>query len=307
VTETIIFVSLRAPGSMTGESATFAFHRGVLEREFGYRVREIVPRAAPRVGTSLVGRATVQHLHAVRSILREQPGVPVIWFVPAAAQVPLVSLTLRGLSNPSGVVVEGAPFLRIGDWRRTLAKMSAFFLIRACANHEALARVPVGGPPLTVTAASRWQVDRMRGVLPDARLLQLPNGSPGLTIRQRWLPPPVPTIRVMGHGLFYKGIDLLLEATDCLVKQVPDLVVGGALPTIHPNGLPQAAGRPYLRLHGAVTPYEFLAGATLAAVPLRVSSGTNVYPNTHHRGDERWGTHAHVGPAATSRAVRAGW
>ncbi|MGE3268852.1 MAG: glycosyltransferase [Chloroflexota bacterium] len=278
----VAFVALRPPRAATGETATIAYHHHVLEQRMGVEVVHLARDAVDGFSLSLLSSAKLGHLSTVRPRLGSEPQLPVVWFVPSPGQVPIVAWAMRGLPNPAAVVVEGASLLREGDWRNALRRMPRFFVTRAALNGENLARlVRLARParPLVVATASQYHLRRLQRVLPAQPCVWLPNGSPDLPLRSIWQPPATPNPRVIGHALFNKGADLAFAAAAQVARNRPDLTIDWARPD---SGLvPHGFFAPGLsvRTHNLVDPYAFLAAASLVLVPLRLSCGTNVYPN----------------------------
>jgi glycosyltransferase involved in cell wall biosynthesis len=258
-----LFISARDVSPFTGEGASIQFHKNFLETEYACTILD-PPRA---------------NLWAVRRLLRDAPDMPVLWFLPTLAQVPLASVLMRGLPNPGGIYVEGAPLLRHGDWRQAVFRMPAFFLARALLTREIVARVAEFGRPLPVAMASRWQADRARRVLGGWGVYEIPNGSPGMPLRALWRGGKGRSLSVLGHGLYYKGADLVLAVAERLRRRIPGLTVDWAWNGMRTRLLRLAGARDWVGLYDRVDPYEFLTEGALVLVPLRVSSGTNVFPN----------------------------
>lgn len=274
-----LFLSLRPLRARSGENASLLFHKGFLASEYGGQVLELSPSVEKPAHPLRSALVALKQALAWREYIAVQPETATIWFVPTAGQIPLVSWLMRGLPNPMGIVVEGSPFQFHGDWRRAVRRMPLYFLARALLTNETLAKLPTLHPAIPTAAASQWQVDRIAAAVPGTPVFRIPNASPGLPLRRIWRAPSRPNVRLIGHGLFYKGADLALDAVRRVRKHMPDISVDWAHPG---HGSP--AGQhvhtvPWIRVHDHVDPYLFLAEGSLLLAPLRLSSGTNVYPN----------------------------
>ena len=153
------------------------------------------------------------------------------------------------------------------------------YVVIAELNGEPVARLARLSRPLVVATASAYHLRRLRRTLPDWQAVWLPNGSPGLPLESRWRPPETPNPRIIGHTLFNKGGDIAFAASALAARTRPGLTVdwarpdaGRIPPAFVPDGLP-------IRAHQLVDPYGFVAGASVVLAPLRLSCGTNVYPN----------------------------
>jgi hypothetical protein len=275
----VAFVALRPPRAATGETATIAYHHHVLEDRMGVEVTRLAGDVAGAFSVSHFSSASLGHLGDVRRELAREPELPIVWFVPSPGQIPLVSWTMRGLANPTAAIIEGASLVPEGDWLNSVRRMPRFMATRAVLNGEHLARLASPGRRIALATASQYHLGRLRRVLPRWPAVWLPNGSPDLPLEDRWQPPASPTPRLIGHALFNKGGDLAFAAAALVAKQRPDLSMDWARPDsgrIPSDFIPVGLR---VRTHQLVDPYSFLAESSVVLVPLRLSCGTNVFPN----------------------------
>lgn len=275
----VAFVALRPPRAATGETATIAYHHHVLEDRMGVQVEYLASVTTGDFAVSRFSSARLDHLNDVRPRLSCDPSLPAVWFVPSPGQIPIVTWAMRGLPNPTAVVVEGAPLLAEGDWANAMRRMPRFMAIRVALNGEHLARLARFSRPMAVATASSYHLRRLRTALPDWPAVWLPNGSPDLPLETRWQPPSAPNPRMIGHALFNKGGDLGFAAAAIAAPTRPSLTVDWARPDtgrVPPDFIPPGL---QVRTHQLVDPYAFLAEASVVLAPLRLSCGTNVYPN----------------------------
>lgn len=245
----------------------------------GVQVAHLARDAADGFSLSLLSSARLGHLNRVRPQLAREPQLPVVWFVPSAGQIPLISWTLRGLSNPTAIIVEGASLAAEGDWLKTLRRMPQFMATRALLNGEQVARLSTPARPVTLATASRHHLNRIRKVLPSWPAVWLPNGSPDLPLEDRWRQPVDPNPRVIGHALFNKGADLAFAAAALVTRNHPSLTVDWARPDTGPPPPDFVPPGLAITTHQLVDPYSFLAESSVVMTPLRLSCGTNVFPN----------------------------
>ena len=158
--------------------------------------------------------------------------------------------------------------------------MPLYVLMRATLANERLGWVSAAGRPFPLAVASEWQRARLQRLFPRSAIVRVPNGSPRMPLRPIWHAPERPSVRVLGHGLYNKGIDIALDATALAREQVPELGLDWAHSRMRADLLDRARRTPWVTLRGGVNPYRFMAASTLTLVPLRLSAGTNVYPNT---------------------------
>lgn len=95
-------------------------------------------------------------------------------------------------------------------------------------------------------------------------------------------PPTERTVLFFGRAQYYKGLDLLVEAMDEVVRRVPDarLMVAGSGPSIDEALPPGEALPPWCALHRGLVPADGVAGlferAAVVALPYREASQSGV-------------------------------
>lgn len=129
-----------------------------------------------------------------------------------------------------------------------------------------------------IAVASMWQRDRLCRHLDPRRVHIIPNESGG-DATVPWSGGDGQTLRYLGHTLWYKGIDVAIEALRRLRSVRPELRLKVASSIVDRDLVRALARVPGVTVRGEVDAAEFIAGADLLLLPLRTSSGTNVYPN----------------------------